>query len=179
MDVEAPRLEGKVDSVVYRNEENGYTVLRLLAEGLDEPATVVGCMPGVSVGETLTVTGLWGHHATYGAQFKAKTVEHSLPQGADAILEYLSSGAVKGIGPATARILVEAFGDKTLEVLEEHPQHLHAIKGISPKRAKAIGEAFREQMGMRRLLDFCAAMSCPRSLPCPFTASMGWTRWSG
>ncbi|MFG6372667.1 MAG: ATP-dependent RecD-like DNA helicase [Oscillospiraceae bacterium] len=154
MDVEAPRLEGKVDSVVYRNEENGYTVLRLLAEGLDEPATVVGCMPGVSVGETLTVTGLWGHHATYGAQFKAKTVEHSLPQGADAILEYLSSGAVKGIGPATARILVEAFGDKTLEVLEEHPQHLHAIKGISPKRAKAIGEAFREQMGMRRLLDF-------------------------
>jgi len=97
VDVEAPRLEGKVDSVVYRNEENGYTVLRLLEEGLDEPATVVGCMPGVSVGETLTVTGLWGHHATYGAQFKAKTVEHSLPQGADAILEYLSSGAVKGI----------------------------------------------------------------------------------
>ncbi len=148
------RLQGKVDSVVYRNDENGYTVLRLLAEGLDEPATVVGCMPGVSVGETLTVTGAWSHHATYGAQFKVKTMERALPKGADAILEYLSSGAIKGIGPATARVLVEAFGDKTLEVLEEHPQHLRAIKGFSPKRAKEVGQAFKEQMGMRRLLDF-------------------------
>lgn len=167
MDEEGLRLEGKVDSVVYRNEENGYTVLRLRVEGLDEPATVVGCMPGVSVGELLTVTGAWGHHATYGAQFKAKTMERALPEGADAILEYLSSGAIKGIGPATARILVEAFGDKTLEVLEEHPQHLRAIKGFSPKRAKAIGEAFREQMGMRRLLDFLRRHKLPAELALP------------
>lgn len=151
---EALRLTGKVDSVVYRNEENGYTVLRLLAEGLDEPATVVGCMPGVSVGETLTVTGVWGRHATYGAQFKARTMERSLPQEADAILEYLSSGAVKGIGAVTARRLVEEFGDETLAVLEEHPDKLKAIKGMTPKRAREIGEAFRAQMGMRRLLDF-------------------------
>ncbi len=151
---EALRLEGKVDSVVYRNEENGYTVLRLLAEGLDELATVVGCMPGVSPGETLAVTGVWSRHATYGAQFKAKTMERSLPQGADAILEYLSSGAIKGIGAITARRLVEEFGDETLAVLEEHPDKLKTIKGMTPKRAREIGEAFRAQMGMRRLLDF-------------------------
>lgn len=151
---EALRLEGKVDGVVYRNEENGYTVLRLQAEGLDEPATVVGCMPGVSVGETLTVTGAWSHHATYGAQFKAKTMERALPTGADAILEYLSSGAIKGIGAVTARRLVEEFGDETLAVLEERPDKLKAIKGMTPKRAKQIGEMFKEQMGMRRLLDF-------------------------
>ena len=151
---EALRLEGKVDSVVYRNEENGYTVLRLLAEGLDELATVVGCMPGVSPGETLAVTGVWSRHATYGAQFKAKTMERSLPQGADAILEYLSSGAIKGIGAITARRLVEEFGDDTLAVLEEHPDKLKTIKGMTPKRAREIGEAFRAQMGMRRLLDF-------------------------
>lgn len=152
--MEALRLEGKVDQVVFRNEDNGYTVLRLLAEGLDEPATVVGCMPGVSVGETLTVTGAWSHHATYGAQFKIKTMERALPKGADAILEYLSSGAIKGIGAITARRLVEEYGDETLAVLEEHPERLKDIKGMTPKRAKEIGEAFREQMGMRRLLDF-------------------------
>lgn len=151
---DALRLEGKVDGVVYRNDENGYTVLRLAAQGLDEPATVVGCMPGVSVGEQLVVTGTWGCHPSYGAQFKAKTMERSLPEGADAILEYLSSGAVKGIGAITARRLVEEFGGETLAVLEEHPEKLNAIKGMTPKRARQIGEAFKEQMGMRRLLDF-------------------------
>ena len=148
------RLEGKVDSVVYRNDENGYTVLRLLAQGVDEPTTVVGCMPGVSPGEQLAVTGVWTSHPSYGAQFKAKTMERSLPQGADAILEYLSSGAIKGIGAITARRLVEEFGDETLAVLEEHPERLKELKGMTPKRAKDIGEAFRAQMGMRRLLDF-------------------------
>lgn len=167
MTEDALRLEGKVDSVIYRNDENGYTVLRLAAEGLDEPATVVGCMPGVSVGEQLVVTGTWGHHATYGAQFKARTMERSLPEGADAILEYLSSGAIKGIGGITARRLVEEFGDETLAVLEEHPEKLKSIKGMTPKRAKQIGEAFREQMGMRRLLDFLRrhALSADLALP--------------
>lgn len=167
MTEDALRLEGKVDSVIYRNDENGYTVLRLAAEGLDERATVVGCMPGVSVGEQLVVTGTWGHHATYGAQFKARTMERSLPEGADAILEYLSSGAIKGIGGITARRLVEEFGDETLAVLEEHPEKLKSIKGMTPKRAKQIGEAFREQMGMRRLLDFLRrhALSADLALP--------------
>ena len=167
MTEDALRLKGKVDSVIYRNDENGYTVLRLAAEGLDEPATVVGCMPGVSVGEQLVVTGTWGHHATYGAQFKARTMERSLPEGADAILEYLSSGAIKGIGAITARRLVEEFGDETLAVLEEHPDKLKSIKGMTPKRAREIGEAFKEQMGMRRLLDFLRrhALSADLALP--------------
>ena len=148
------KLEGQVDQVVFRNEENGYSVLRLRLEDQEEPATVVGCMPGVSPGETLSLTGEWMHHPTYGAQFKARTVERKMPQGAAAILEYLSSGAVKGIGAITARRLVEEFGEDTLHILEEDPDRLTAIKGMTPKRARDISAAFRAQLGMRRLLDF-------------------------
>ena len=166
-------LEGRVDSVVFRNEENGYTVLRLVADGFDEPVTVVGCMPGVSPGETLSVTGEWGHHATYGAQFKAGTVERKLPTGASAILEYLSSGAVKGVGAATARHLVDAFGADTLDVMEHHPVQMAKLPGISLKRAKDISAAFRAQLGMRRLLDFLRHHDLPAELALPLYRQYG------
>ena len=109
-------LEGTVDSVVFRNEENGYTVLRLTV-GEGEPVTVVGCMPGAAPGEGLSVQGSWGRHASYGEQFKAEIVERRVPVGEKAILEYLSSGAVKGVGSSTARRLVEEFGADTFTVL--------------------------------------------------------------
>ncbi len=110
---EPKKLEGRVDQVVFRNEENGYTVLRLVVENQEEPTTVVGCMPGVSPGESLTLTGDWMRHPAYGAQFKARTVERDMPSGVPAILEYLASGAVKGVGVITARRLVEEFGEDT------------------------------------------------------------------
>ena len=99
--IELHQLEGTVSAVIFRNEENGYTVLRL---SLDQEAevTVVGCVPGVAPGEGLMVTGSWMTHASYGQGFKAGTVERRLPVGEQAVLDYLSSGAVKGIGPATA-----------------------------------------------------------------------------
>ncbi len=173
MEPEAKALEGRVESVVFRNEENGYTVLRLAVPGEEEPATVVGCMPGVSPGETLSVTGTWGHHAAYGAQFKARTVERKMPSEAAAILEYLSSGAVKGVGAVTARRLVEEFGEDALEVLENQPERLAGIKGMTPKRARELSENFRAQMGMRRLLNFLRANELSPDLALPLYRHYG------
>ena len=165
-------MEGIVDSVIYQNEENGYTVLRLDV-GEEEPVTVVGCVPGVAPGESLTVEGNWTRHASYGAQFKAQVARRGMPRGEKAIFDYLASGAVKGIGMVTARRLVEEFGDETLEVLEQEPERLTAIKGITRKRALGMGEAFRLQMGMRRLLDFLSSHGLPPHLGMPLYRRFG------
>ncbi len=165
-------IEGTVDAVIYQNEENGYTVLRLdLGDG--EPVTVVGCVPGVAPGETLWAQGGWTHHATYGPQFKAEVARRGMPSGEKAIFDYLASGAVKGVGIATARKLTDHFGDETLDVLENHPERLTEVKGITPKRAQAMGEAVRLQMGMRRLLDFLTAYGLPPQLGMPLYRRFG------
>ena len=137
-------MEGSVSALIYQNEENGYTILRLDRRG--EELTVVGAMPGVAPGEYLTVRGRWVRHPTYGPQFKAETVERRLPQGLKEIFHYLASGAIKGIGKATARQLIENFGEDALRVIEEEPEKLTALKGISPKRARTISDAFRKQI---------------------------------
>lgn len=165
-------IEGIVDSVIYQNEENGYTVLRLDV-GEEEPVTVVGCMPGAAPGETLTAQGTWTHHATYGQQFKAEVARREMPVGEKAIFDYLASGAVRGIGLSTAKKMVEEFGDEALEVLENAPEKLTAIKGLTKKRAEAMGEAFRLQMGMRRLLDFLTAYGLPPQLGMPLYRRFG------
>ena len=151
-------IEGTVDAVIYQNEENGYTVLRVDA-GEQGGITVVGCMPAIAPGESLSVQGRWMRHASYGEQFKAEVIQRRMPAGEKAIFEYLASGAVKGIGAATARRMVEEFGEDALTVLEEQPERLTQIKGITRKRALAMGEAFRLQMGMRRLLDFLSGVA--------------------
>lgn len=165
-------IEGTVDSVVYQNEENGYTVLRLDV-GEDEPITVVGCIPGVAPGESLSAQGSWTRHATYGEQFKAEVARRELPAGEKAIFDYLASGAVRGIGISTAKKMVEEFGDEALEVLEKTPEKLTVIKGITKKRAESMGEAFRLQMGMRRLLDFLTAHDLPPQLGMPLYRQFG------
>lgn len=165
-------LEGTVDSVVYQNEENGYTVLRLDV-GEEELVTVVGCMPGVAPGESLTAQGSWTRHATYGQQFKAEVARRGMPVGEKAIFDYLASGVVRGVGISTARRMVEEFGEDALDVLENHPEKLTVIKGITKKRAEAMGEAFRLQMGMRRLLDFLTAYNLPAQLGMPLYRRFG------
>ena len=103
-------IDGTILSLIYQNEENGYTVLRLVT-GDGEMVTVVGCIPCAAPGENLIVTGVWMHHPTHGEQLKAEQVERHMPTTETEILSYLSSGAVKGVGPATAQRLVERFGD--------------------------------------------------------------------
>ena len=168
---ELDQVEGTVSAIIFQNEDNGYTILRLDASG--EELTVVGEMPGVSPGEYLTVRGMWVRHATYGTQFRAETVERRMPQGMKEIFHYLSSGAVKGVGKATARLLIEAFGEDTLTVIEEEPEKLTKIKGISPKRARQISDSFRAQMGMRRLIAFLTEHQLPMTLTSPLYRAYG------
>ncbi len=168
---EQSTLEGTVSSIIFQNEENGYTILRLDAG--EEEMTVVGSMPGVSPGEYLTVRGQWVRHATYGTQFRADVVERRLPQGLKEIFHYLASGAIKGIGKATARQLIETFGEDALRVIEEEPEKLTTLKGISPKRARTISDAFRKQMGMRRLLEFLTEHQLPAELSGPLYRAYG------
>ena len=171
-EAERSLIEGTVESVIYQNQENGYTVLRLDG-GEGQTLTVVGCMPGVAPGESIAVEGTWTRHASYGEQFKAEAVERRTPAGTKAIFDYLSSGAVKGIGAATARRMVEEFGEETLTVLEEHPERLTQIKGITRKKALAMGENFRLQMGMRRLLEFLGEHEVPLQLAMPLYRKYG------
>ncbi len=145
-------IDGTVMSVVFRNEENGYTVLRL--KTLEGVVTAVGVLPGVTAGEGLTLSGSWSSHPSYGEQFKAETFQRKLPTGKKAILEYLCCGAVKGVGPALAAAIVNAFGDDTLEILTDAPDRLSEIKGISPKKAREIGDEFRKRTAVRLLMEF-------------------------
>ena len=165
-------IEGTVEAVIYQNEENGYTVLRLDA-GDQGGITVVGCIPGAAPGESITVRGSWMRHASYGEQFKAETVDRRMPAGERAIFDYLASGAVRGIGAATARKIVEEFGGDALTVLEEHPERLTKIHGITRKRALAMGENFRLQLGMRRLLEFLGDHQLPLQLAMPLYRRYG------
>ena len=156
-------LRGTVSAVVYQNDENGYAVLRLKAES-GETVTVVGTIPLLAVGERLVVTGRWQHHASYGQQFAADFLERQMPDGADEILSYLSSRAIRGIGPVMAKKIVAQFGANTLDVLENHPEQLAELPGMSDKKAHAVTEAFRSQVGVRRLIEFLVANHLPPEL---------------
>jgi len=154
-------VEGGVDAVIFQNEENGYTVLLLRVDGEDEPITVVGCIPCAAAGEGMTVTGVWVNHPVHGPQLSAESVERRLPQEEEDIVSYLSSGILKGIGPATAQRLVERFGTDTLRVLEEEPERLKTIKGITAKKAVELSEAFRALTGLRQVMEFLARYDLP------------------
>ena len=146
-------LSGTVNSVIYKNEENGYTVLRL-RDGNGESVTVVGCFPYAAPGESMIISGVWMNHSVHGRQFKAEFAQRLLPTSAPAIYDYLAGGAVKGIGPATAALIVDRFGDKTLDVLESSPEKLAELKGISLSKAKQMSKDFRHQAGVRRIMEF-------------------------
>ena len=152
--------EGTVHSVIFQNAENGYTVLRLLT-GEGEVITVVGCIPCAAPGEHLTVSGVWEQHPQHGEQLRAVELERSLPEDEEEIFDYLSSGVCKGVGPATARRIVDRFGPETLDVLERDPGRLTSIRGITEKKAQEIAASFRQAMGLRRLMDFLAQYQLP------------------
>ena len=143
-------LSGSVEQIVFRNEKNGYTILEI-NDGR-ELVTVVGSMPWVSVGEELRIMGTWVRHPTFGTQFKAEAFERYKPATASAILKYLSSGAVKGIGPSLAAQIVEAFGEHTLDVMENEPERLAAIKGISAAKARKFSNEIQRAHGIREAM---------------------------
>ena len=146
-------IQGQVASVIYFNEDNGYTVLRMDVDDGSQ-AIVVGCIPMAAPGESMTAWGNWTHHASHGEQFKAAYTERTMPTGAAAIFDYLSSRVIKGIGPATAAMIVGKFGDDALNVLRDHPEKLATLRGVSMKKAEEMSAAFRHQTGMRSLMEF-------------------------
>ncbi len=147
------QIYGTIKAVLFQNEENGYTVIKLETQD-GENIIVVGCLPYACPGEQITVTGEFTKHAVHGEQFKAEWAERIMPEGAEAIFEYLASGALRGVGPATATLIVSEFGANSLRVIENEPERLAKIKGISSKKANEISEAFKKQVGIRRLMEF-------------------------
>ena len=146
------KLEGSVEQIVFCNEDNGYTVCDLALE--DDIVTVCGIMPMLCEGDRLCVYGRWVHSAKYGRQFSVEQYERVMPADTASILRYLSSRAIKGIGPKTAVKIVEEFGEDTFDVIENHPEWLANIKGVSTKVALAASESFKEQAGIRSAMMF-------------------------
>ena len=144
-------ISGVVNSIIYRNTENGWTVLEL---GLDEgeKLTVVGALPLASVGERIELVGAYASHPKYGSQFKAVSYHTLAPATLSAIESYLGSGLIKGVGPATARAIVAAFGMDTLTILDEDPLRLSEISGIGGKRRDMILASYTENRMMRDIL---------------------------
>lgn len=149
---EFEEIQGSVEDIIYRNPDSGFAVISVAAQ--DELVTVVGSVASVEVGEELTLTGNFTSHPTYGYQFRAELFERRLPATAGAILQYLSSGAVKGIGPGLARRIVDKFGDETLEKIEQNPMILSEIKGISEKKAEELAVEFKQIFGVRSVMLF-------------------------
>ena len=150
---ELVEISGTVEAVVFTNEENGYSVLRIENDD-GEHMTVTGCIPYAAPGELITVGGVWTYHSTHGKQLKAEYAHRRIPTGADAIYEYLSSRVIRGIGPVTASLLVARFGDNTLQVIENQPEKLAEIKGISLQKAREISEIYKKQIGIRHLMEY-------------------------
>lgn len=145
-------VTGGVEDVVYYNEDSGYIVLDMDVDGA--LITAVGNMGDVREGEQLTLYGDYVTNAKYGRQFKVEIFERSLPTDVNAFRKYLGSGVIRGVGPSMAKKIVEAFGEKTQEILENDPQQLSVIKGITAERAFEIGQEFHNITGLRKAMTF-------------------------
>ncbi len=156
------QLEATVSDITYRNEENGYTVMQVRA-GRDK-VTVVGALPELSSGEQVILSGSWVEHPQYGKQWKATACEIVKPTTLLGIERYLGSGLIKGVGPATAKILVAYFGKDALDVLSEHPERLNDVPKIGPKRGAQIARSFHEQMYARQAMVFLQSYGVPAAL---------------
>ena len=154
--VEQTEINGIISSVIYLNDENGYAVVRMETDS-GEMVTAVGCLPYIAPGEMISAEGSWVTHAQHGRQFKIEQSNRLLPTSADCIYEYLAGSTVKGIGPATAALIVDRFKEKSLDILEMHPEKLAEIKGISLTKAKDLSASFKKQAGVRRLTEFLCA----------------------
>jgi exodeoxyribonuclease V alpha subunit len=147
-------LAGLVERVTYHNVENGFCVLRAKARGHRDVVTVVGHAAAVAAGEWITASGEWVNDRTHGQQFKARFLRTSPPTSADGIEKYLCSGMIRGIGPAYAKKLLRAFGEKVFDIIEATPDRLREVDGIGPIRASRITAAWAEQKAVREIMVF-------------------------
>lgn len=150
--MEEELISGTVEDIVFANNENGYTVCVIDCGG--DPITCVGTMPFLAEGEKISVSGEWTVHPSFGRQFKVSYFEKAEPSDGADMLRYLSSGAIKGIGPVTASRIIERFGDQTNDVIENHWRYLADIRGISIERAEMIHGEYMRKFGMRRVMMY-------------------------
>jgi exodeoxyribonuclease V alpha subunit len=151
-----PTLEGSVESIVFRNEDNHYTVARFRLNDSgrlfrDDLTTIVGPLPGIHVGELLSVEGEWESDPRYGRQLHVSSFTQRLPASTDGIIRYLSSGLIKGIGPKKAKLIVDYFGEQTLAIIEQQPERLSEVKGIGAKDRDQIIKTWAEQSDIKEL----------------------------
>ncbi len=148
------RLVGTIEHIIYASEDTGYTVMDVGLEAGDEVITACGICPYAGDGDSVILWGKWVHSPKYGRQFRVEQYERNLPADSTAILRYLSSRTIKGIGPKLAERIVDTFGEDTLDVMENHPEWLTEISGISARKAAEIGEDFRAKAGIRSAMLF-------------------------
>ena len=147
-------VTGYIDHIIFRNEDNGYTVMVLKDAGEEEELTCVGTFPSVSQGMTIEATGFYTRHPVYGKQFQVQSFLEKMPEDALAMERYLGSGAIKGIGAALAARIVRRFGEDTIRIVEEEPERLAEVKGISEKKAREIAAQVTEKADMRKAMMF-------------------------
>ncbi len=145
-------IEGYVEHIIFRNQENGYTVMNIVRGG--EELTCVGLLPYIDEGENIEAEGVFVEHAIYGKQFKIQKIELKTPEDESAIERYLGSGAIRGIGAALAARIVKKFKQDTFRIMEEEPERLAEIKGISERKAREIAEQMAEKHDMRKAMIF-------------------------
>ena len=147
-----PEIEGVIERITYQNEDNGFTVARLKSD--QEKITIVGYLSNVRNGESLKLIGQWTIHPTYGKQFEVESFEVVPPMTIEGIGLYLGSGLIKGIGPVTAKKIVQTFGLATLKVIEERPEKLLEVEGIGEQKAEKIRKVFTEQKNIHQMMIF-------------------------
>ena len=145
-------LEGIIEDIIYQNEVNSYTVAEFHTE--EEELTIVGYLPFINSGDTLKISGKFVEHKEYGPQFKVETFQKLLPQTLGALEKYLANGSIKGIGPVTAKKIVDMFGDETIHVFKFEPERLASIRGISKEKALDMAESFIENWEVWQIVGF-------------------------
>ena len=147
-------LTGEILGIIYQNEINSYTIAEIYANELEKIETIVGYLPFIAEGDEVKLIGKIVEHKEYGEQFKVDSFEKLMPQTLEALERYLGNGTIKGVGPATAKKIVETFGDETLDILKYDPSKLQKVRGISSERALEIAESFMESWGVWQIVEF-------------------------
>ena len=147
-------LEGTLERLTFQNEENGYTVAKLIPKGKHYEVTVIGTLTGVNPGESVRLRGMWITHPQYGRQFEVREYIVQLPATVEGIRKYLGSGLIKGVGPVNAGRIVDYFGLKTLDVIETEVHRLREVPGVGAKRTAQIARAWEEQKHIKEIMIF-------------------------
>ncbi len=145
-------IQGRLNDIIYQNEVNSYTIATFETD--EEEITIVGYLPFIHSGDTLKLVGKYVTHKDYGEQFKIDTFEKLMPQTLEALEQYLANGTIRGIGPATAKKIVNTFGEETIHVFQYEPEKLANIKGINKEKALTMAEDFNENWELWQIVGY-------------------------